>query len=152
MSDMSRRAGFFDQWYAEMGRSASRDQIVRRTLGLPPDMEASGLLPWAGVPEVAAALNLAPGQLLIDLGCGRGGYSLEIARQTGARVLGLDFSPVAVAAARGRTASAASAVCAEFCVGDMTAAGVGTGVADAVVCIETIMFAGGRLRAGRRRQ
>jgi SAM-dependent methyltransferase len=82
----------FDQWYAEMGHSASRDQIVRRALRLPPDMEASGLLPWAGVAEVATALNLAPGQLLVDLGCGRGGYSLEIARQTGARLLGLDFS------------------------------------------------------------
>ena len=69
---MSRSAGFFDQWYAEMGRSESRDQIARRALGLPPDMAASGLLPWAGVAEVAAVLNLAPGQLLVDLGCGRG--------------------------------------------------------------------------------
>jgi Methyltransferase domain len=102
-----------------MDRSASCDQIVRRALGLPPDMDASGLLPWAGVTEVAAALNLAPGQLLVDLGCGRGGYSLEIARQTGAA----------------------------FCVGDMTANGIGTGVADAVVCIETIMFAGAHLDA-----
>jgi cyclopropane fatty-acyl-phospholipid synthase-like methyltransferase len=62
-------------------------------------MDASGVLPWAGVTEVAAALNLAPGQPLVDLGCGRGGYGLEIARRTGARLLGLDFPPVAVAAA-----------------------------------------------------
>src|SRR5580700_2684317 len=144
---MSRTAGFFNEWYAEMGHSASRDQIVRRALGLPPDMDASGLLPWAGVAEVAAALNLAPGQLLIDLGCGRGGYSLEIARQTGARLLGLDFSPVAVATARGRAASADIAGRAAFCVGDMTANGVGTGVADAAVCIETIMFVGSHLDA-----
>ena len=93
---MSRNADFFDQWYAEMGRSASRDQIVRRALGLPSDMDASGLLPWSAVTEVAAALNLASRQLLVDLGCGRGGYSLEMARQTGARLLGLDFSPVAI--------------------------------------------------------
>ena len=70
-------------------------------------MDASGLLPWAGVTEVAAALNLAPGQLLVDLGCGRGGYSLEIARQTGARLLGLDFcqwpSPPPAAARPART-------------------------------------------------
>ena len=144
---MSRNAGFFDQWYAEMGRSASRDQIVRRALGLPSDMDASGLLPWAGVTEVAAALNLAPGQLLVDLGCGRGGYSLEIARQTGARLLGLDFSPVAVAAARDRAASADIAGRAAFCVGNMTANGVGTGAADAVLCIETIMFVGAHLDA-----
>lgn len=144
---MSRTAGFFDQWYAEMGRSGLRDQIVRRALGLPSGMDVSGVLPWAGVAEVAAALNLAPGRLLVDLGCGRGGYGLEIARQTGARLLGLDFSPVAVAAARGRAASADIAAGAAFCVGNVTAAGVGTGVADAVVCIETIMFAGAHLDA-----
>jgi ubiquinone/menaquinone biosynthesis C-methylase UbiE len=137
---MSRSAGFFDQWYAEMGRSALRDQIVRRALGLPPDMDASGMLSWAGVTEVTAALNLAPGQLLVDLGCGRGGYSLEIARQTGARLLGLDFSPVAVAAAASCAASADIAGPAAFCVGNVTATGIGTNVADAVVCIETIMF------------
>jgi SAM-dependent methyltransferase len=96
---MPRNADFFNQWYAEMGRSARRDQIARRALGLPSDMDASGVLPWAALAEIAAALNLAPGQLLVDLGCGRGGYGLEIARQTGARLLGLDFSPVAVAAA-----------------------------------------------------
>jgi SAM-dependent methyltransferase len=142
---MSWNANGWDQWYAEMGRSASRDQIVQRALGLPPDMDASGQLPWAGVAEVAAALNLAPGQLLVDIGCGRGGYSLEIARQTGARLLGLDFSPVAVATACVRAASADIAGGAAFCVADMTANGVGTGAADAVVCIETIMFADAHL-------
>jgi SAM-dependent methyltransferase len=100
-----------------MGRSGLRDQIARRALGLPSDMDASGLLPWAAVTEVAAALNLAPGQLLVDLGCGRGGYGLEIARQTGARLLGLDFSPVAVTAAASRAASADIAGPAAFCVG-----------------------------------
>jgi SAM-dependent methyltransferase len=144
---MSWNAGEFDRWYAEMGRSVLRDEIVRRALGLPSDMDVSGLLPWSAVVEVTAALNLAPGQLLVDLGCGRGGYSLEIARQTGARLLGLDFSPVAVASARGRAASADIAGRAAFCVGDMTANGVGTGVADAVLCIETIMFIGAHLDA-----
>jgi|SRR5580704_3964466 ubiquinone/menaquinone biosynthesis C-methylase UbiE len=144
---MSWNAGDFDRWYAQMGRSGLRDQIARRALGLPSDMDASGLLPWAAVTEVAAALNLAPGQLLVDLGCGRGGYGLEIARQTGARLLGLDFSPVAVTAAASRAASADIAGPAGFCVGDMTAPGVGTDAADAVVCIETIMFVGAHLDA-----
>jgi len=101
------------------------------------------MLSWAGVTEVTAALNLAPGQLLVDLGCGRGGYSLEIARQTGARLLGLDFSPVAVAAAvaASRAASADIAAPAAFYVGNITATGIVTNAADAIVCIETIMFA-----------
>ena len=142
---MSWDAGDFDRWYAEMGRSGRRDAMVRRALGLPSSMDASGLLPWAGVTEVTAALDLAPGQLLVDLGCGRGGYSLEIARQTGARLLGLDFSPVAVAAAASRAASMDVAGRAAFCVGDIAATGISTDAADAVVCIETIMFAGASL-------
>jgi SAM-dependent methyltransferase len=142
---MLRNPGFFDQWYSEIGRSGRRDAIVRRALGLPPDMEASSLLPWAALTEVAAALNLAPGQVLVDLGCGRGGYSLELARQAGARLLGLDFSPVAVAAAASRAASTGIAGRAAFCVGDIAATGVRTDAADAVVCIETIMFAGAPL-------
>jgi SAM-dependent methyltransferase len=140
MWHMSWGAGEFDQWYAQMGRSELRDQIVRRALGLPYHMDASGLLPWSAVTEVAAALNLAPGQLLVDLGCGRGGYSLELARQTGARLLGLDFSPVAITTAALGAASAGLAGPAAFCVGDIAAIGVDTGAADAVVCIETIMF------------
>jgi SAM-dependent methyltransferase len=144
---MPRNADFFNRWYAEMGRSARRDEIARRALGLPSDMDASGVLPWAALAEIAAALNLAPGQLLVDVGCGRGGYGLEIARQTGARLLGLDFSPVAVAAARDRAASGDIAGRAAFFVGDMTAIGVGTGIADAVVCIDTIMFPGAHLDA-----
>ena len=144
---MSWGAGEFDRWYAQMGRSGLRDQIVRRALGLPSHMDASGLLPWAAVIEVAAALNLTPGQLLVDLGCGRGGYSLEIARQTGARLLGLDFSPVAITTAATLAASADIAGPAAFCVGDITAIGVGTGAADAVVCIETIMFGDAHLDA-----
>src|SRR6202451_3589421 len=93
---MPRNADFFNQWYTEMGRSTRRDEIARRALGLPSDMDASGVLPWAALAEIAAALNLAPGQLLVDLGCGRGGYGPEIARQTRARLLGPDFSPGAV--------------------------------------------------------
>ena len=144
---MSWDAGEFDRWYAAMDRSAARDQIARRALGLPPDMDASGLLPWAGVAEVTAALNLAPGQLLVDLGCGRGGYGLEMARRAGARLLGLDFSPVAVGAARDRAASTDMAGRAAFYVASMTANGVRTGSAGAVVCIEAIMFVGAHLDA-----
>ena len=68
-------------------------------------------------------------------------------RIPGARLLGLDFSPAGVAAARGRAASVDIAEGAAFCVGNITAAGVGTGAADAVVYIETIMFAGAHLDA-----
>ena len=38
------------------------------------------------------ALRLSPGDTLLDLACGRGGYGLEIAGRTGTRLVGVDFS------------------------------------------------------------
>lgn len=44
-------------------------------------------------------LVLRPGDLLVDLGCGRGGPGLWLARETSARLVGLDFSPKGIALA-----------------------------------------------------
>lgn len=129
----------FDAWYADMARSDVKDQIVRRRLDLPPEVPATGLLDRAALGEVTAALRLRPGETLLDLGCGRGGYGLEIARRTGADLIGVDFSAEAVrqatvlAAELGRTAL--------FRVGDLAATGLPAGSADAVVCIDAIQFA-----------
>jgi len=44
---------------------------------------------------VLQVADLAPGQTLVDLGCGRGGPGLWLAREAGALLIGVDFSPVA---------------------------------------------------------
>ncbi|WP_112225453.1 class I SAM-dependent methyltransferase [Lentzea atacamensis] len=44
----------------------------------------------------------APGQVLLDLACGRSGHGLEIVRRTGCRLMGVDFSAVAIDQARQR--------------------------------------------------
>ncbi len=45
---------------------------------------------------------MSPGDAVLDLACGRGGYGMEIARRTGARLIGIDFSTAALEAARSR--------------------------------------------------
>jgi SAM-dependent methyltransferase len=95
----SRDAAYFDEWYANMAASPVVDAIAARTLGLPPELQSTSLLPWQGIAEVIAALALTEGGLLVDLACGRGGYGIEIARRTGARLAGVDFSKVAIAQA-----------------------------------------------------
>jgi len=113
-----------------------RALIFQRALGLPPQVVSNSLLTGDGIAEVAAALRVAPGQILVDLACGRGGYGHEVARRTGARLVGLDFSAVAVTiAAHGEPRSRA-----RFCVGDFTALGVRDHGADAVMCIDAIQF------------
>lgn len=129
----------FDQWYADMVGSPVKDEIQRRHLGLPPDLLSTSLLSWEGIAEVAAALQLKRGDTLLDLACGRGGYGLEIAARTGARLVGVDFSMEAVRQAREGARRLART--AEFLVGVLTATGLDAGSIDAVLCVDAIQFA-----------
>ena len=85
-------AAYFDNWYADMTTSPLQDEIQQRHLGLPPHLLSSSLLPWDGIAEVVAALRLSDGGTLVDLACGRGGYGLEIASRTGARLARVDLA------------------------------------------------------------
>lgn len=125
----------FDSWYEGWVGSSAADDLVRRVLDLPPDLESTSLLGGAGLDEVVARLALREGQVLLDLACGRGGYGLEIARRTGCRLVGVDFSAVAIEHARQRSATA------EFLVGDMTATGLDTASVDAVLIVDAFQFA-----------
>src|SRR3954470_14127824 len=99
-----------------------KDEIEQRHLGLPPHLLSTSLLTWDGIAEVVDAVRLSPGDTLLDLACGRGGYGLEVARRTGAAVVGVDFSAEAVRQA-GELAGR-QAVAAEFRVGDLAATGL----------------------------
>jgi SAM-dependent methyltransferase len=132
-------AEYFDGWYADMITSPVKDEIQQRHLGLPPHLLSTSLLGWEGIAEAVAALRLSPGDTLVDLACGRGGYGLEIAGRTGARLVGIDFSAEAVRQA-GEHARRLG-IAADFRVGDLAAMGLDTGSARAVLCVDAIQFA-----------
>jgi SAM-dependent methyltransferase len=132
-------AGYFNEWYADMATSPVKDEIQQRHLGLPPRLLSTSLLGWAGIAEAVAALCLSAKGTLVDLACGRGGYGLEVAARTGARLTGVDFSAEAVRQAR-EHASRLGAT-ADFRVGDLAATGLADGSATAVLCVDAIQFA-----------
>lgn len=134
-------AEYFDQWYADMESSPAYDALIARTLSLPPELQSTSLLSWQGIDEVATALRLRDDALLLDLACGRGGYGIEIARRTGARLIGIDFSDVALQQARSRGARLLPAGRAQFQLGALNATGLPTGIADALMCIDAVQFA-----------
>jgi SAM-dependent methyltransferase len=140
-------ATYFDGWYADMVGSPVKDDIQQRHLGLPPQLLSTSLLGWEGIAEVVEALRLAPGDTLLDLACGRGGYGLEIAARTGARLVGVDFSAEAVRQASEHARRLARV--ADFRVGDLAATGLGAGSVDAVLCVDAIQFADDREAAYR---
>jgi SAM-dependent methyltransferase len=137
----ARDAAYFDQWYAEMATSPARDAIVARALGLPPELQSTSLLPWPGIAEVTEVLRLPPDGLLLDIACGRGGYGIEVARRSGARLLGVDFSEVALGQARLSSARLWPAGRSEFRVGTLIATGLPAGVADGLMCVDAVQFA-----------
>jgi SAM-dependent methyltransferase len=132
-----RSAEYFDAWYADKSRAPQVAEIMNRNLGLPPDAVA-GSVPGAAIDEIAAGLRLKPGDVLLDLACGRAWYGLEIAARTGARLIGVDFSAEAVRQAADQARARGSD--AEFLVGELTATGLPDHSVDAVLCTDSIQF------------
>jgi len=108
---------------------------------LPPQIEPFSFVSAGLLRHVAQALDLSPGQALVDLGCGRGGPGLWLAREMDASLMGVDFSPVAVDHAARRAALFGLAGRARFAVGDLTRTGLPHASADAVVSIDAFHFA-----------
>jgi SAM-dependent methyltransferase len=74
--------------------------------------------------RMAAELRIGPGDTFVDLGCGRGGPALWMARETGARLVGVDFSPVAVEQAGKRAVALKLGEQARFVVGSFAETGL----------------------------
>ena len=137
----TRDAAYFDQWYADMAVSPARDAIMARTLGLPPELRFASALTWQGVADVTAGLRLPQDGLLLDIACGRGGYGIEVARRAGARLIGVDFSGVALEQARSISADRLPAGRSDFRIGTLLETGLPTGDADGLMCVDAVQFA-----------
>lgn len=131
----------FNEWYAGMDGSGARDRLWQQQLGLPPELVSTSLLSMTGLLEIVDLLDLRPGQTLLDLACGRGGYGLWLARETGCQVVGVDFASVAVKDASRRVPAFGVEGRAEFRVGELQATGLAAGSVDAVLCVDAIQFA-----------
>ena len=138
MTPKPRSAEYFDGWYANKSDAPQVTEIMNRNLGLPPDALA-GIVPAFAIDEIAGELRLKPGDVLLDLACGRAWYGLEITDRAGGRLIGVDFSAEAVRQA-GQQARLRSRDDAEFRTGDLTASGLPDRSVNAVLCTDSIQF------------
>jgi SAM-dependent methyltransferase len=143
-------AAGFDQAFSAMAASPGMRRVWELVdPKLPPEVEPLSFVSAALLGHVADALALAPGQALVDLGCGRGGPGLWLARSRDLSLTGVDFSPVAIQHANERAALFGLAATARFVVGDLAATGLPDACADGVVSIDALHFAGDLAAAGR---
>lgn len=143
-------AADFDKGFASVAKSPGLRRVWQQASpDLPPEIEPYSFLSVALLRHVGDALALAPGQTLVDLGCGRGGPGLWLARSEGALLVGVDFSAVAVQQAAERAALFGLADRARFVVGELAATGLPDATADAVVSIDAMHFAADPTAAAR---
>ncbi|MBV8726358.1 MAG: class I SAM-dependent methyltransferase [Candidatus Eremiobacteraeota bacterium] len=89
---------------------------------------------------IAQALDLGPRKVLADVACGSGGVGLWLVSQTGASLIGVDFSSTAIANAQELAQTRGLSRRSRFIVADILNTTLPDAVADAVVSIDSLMF------------
>jgi predicted O-methyltransferase YrrM len=135
-------ADAFDQSHRGRMRSAAVEAIYRSAFGedYPAPARPSAFYSAATLQAVINALDLRPGRVLADLGCGHGGPGLWAAQQTGATLIGIDLSPAGIELARHRAAQLGLQARASFAAGDLTATGLPDASVDAVMSMDVLPF------------
>ena len=138
----------FDLGYSGSAGSALLQQLNADAFGI----EFTGLETWSDTTwwllgRLVAGLRVGRDRRLGDLACGLGEPGLWLARATGADLVGVDWSPVAVAEASSRAGRFVPPGRAGFAVGTMQATGLDDGELDAAVCLDAIFFAPDRIAA-----
>src|SRR6266516_5113167 len=95
--------------------------------------------------ELAEALDLVPGERVLDVACGSGNGAIAAARRSWGNVVGVDFVPALLE--RGRERAAADRLDVELVEGDATALPVADGEFDVVISIFGAMFAADQEKA-----
>ena len=91
--------------------------------------------------RTASELHLERGDTLAGLGCGMGGPALWLARETGANLIGVDLSAVAVEKASARAEALGLGAQAEFRVGSFAATGLADGSVDGATSEDALQYA-----------
>ena len=128
---------YFELSYRLLLDSASGRAFLERAR---PDGDPAthGYLTHTDLDVLLATFHPSSGDELVDLGCGVGDVALEVHRQTGARILGIDGSDRAIAEARKAAAQAGAAPAVHFMVGDLRSPPVTD--ARGAYAIDSLMF------------
>jgi ubiquinone/menaquinone biosynthesis C-methylase UbiE len=143
-------ASGYDSFYSAWGRSPTLRRIWREHAtgaDYPEEFAHISFLSLAQLRALAENLNLAADQLLVDLACGAGGPGLWLAKESGARLVGRDLSPVAVERATERATALGMDGRTEFAQGTFEQTGLAAEAADAVMTVDALQYAPDKTKA-----
>jgi ubiquinone/menaquinone biosynthesis C-methylase UbiE len=126
-------SSYFDALYSSVSNSAIHELIGKEALG----DGYVGQISYAGEDEfcqIAEFSQLFSGQHVLDLCCGMGGTSLWFARQTGAKVTGIDCSSVGIELGKFNSKGADGTL--DFVLGDIKYLPFAPCSFNAIVCLD----------------
>jgi len=126
--------------YAVHAKSPTQRAIFRAVYGddYPEEVVPLSYVTMPLLRRIAQEAAVGPGKTFIDLGCGRGGPGLWVARETGAALVGVDLSSVAVEQASQRAGEFGVAGRARFEVGDLTGLPYADASFDAAMSVDVL--------------
>jgi SAM-dependent methyltransferase len=143
-------ASGYDSFYAAWGQSPTLRQIWREHVtgdDYPEEFAHISFLPLAQLRSLTAALALTADQLLVDLACGAGGPGFWAAKESGAGLIGIDLSAMAVKRATERAGSLGMRDRATFRQGTFEATGLESRSADAVMSVDALQYVPDKTKA-----
>jgi len=142
--DIELVAAGYDAVYYAYPSSPTLQRIWRENacgLDYPWEFGHISFVTLAEITRMAQELNLDNNDTLVDLGCGMGGPGLWIARETGADVIGVDASHVAVTLATARAADTGLSARSRFVQGTFSRTGLNNGSAAGAISIDALQYA-----------
>ncbi len=137
-SQQSQVAAGFDAVYRALPQSQTWRRIGREVYGAdyPEEAEPFSTITLTDLHRIARELAVGPGQVFADIACGHGGPGLWVARESGAALVGIDISPVAIAQATERAQAFGLSERARFLVGTAEKTGVDAASVAGVISID----------------
>lgn len=132
----------WDAFFAGQPKGETFWRIMRDVYGddYPEEVEPACHITKSDLVRIAQWLSLGPGDTLADLGCGRGGAGLWLARELGADLVGVDLSREAIKQARQRIADFGLEGRARFIAADFCTTTLEDGGCDGAVCVDMVGF------------
>jgi ubiquinone/menaquinone biosynthesis C-methylase UbiE len=129
--------------YEDGVKSKTIRDIFRNVYGddWPEEADPSSFVTITDLKCFARYLTIGHGQTLVDLGCGRGGPGMWVAREIGANLIGIDISSVAIEHATQRVSDFSLNNRASFYVADFCDTDLGDASCDGVMSVDSLNFA-----------
>jgi len=131
----------FEETYAG-SPSAVAERVWRAVYGAeyPEGVDPYSYVSATELRQIAGGTRVGEGDVLVDLGCGRGGAGLWVAAATGATLIGVDIASNALADARRRADALQFGSRADFLEGSFENTGLQRSAADAVMSVDALLF------------